>query len=87
MTIFDASALLAFLSGETGDDVMEKALLAGDLCSAGNWSEVAQRVRAAEGECTLAGLPLADRLCQALAARTDSLVPTTCNTRGQEDPR
>lgn len=46
MSVLDASALLAFLQGEAGSDVVESALLAGGLCSAANWSEVAQKVRA-----------------------------------------
>ena len=112
MTVFDASALLAYLTGEAGADVVEEALLAGGLCSAANWSEVAQKVRAADGDWTLAralllsfdleisevtaedaewaaqrwrpreGLSLADRLCLALAARTDSPVLTADTTWG-----
>ena len=31
MTVFDASALLAYLTGEAGADVVEEALLAGGL--------------------------------------------------------
>lgn len=46
MTVFDASALLAFLAAEPGSDVVERALEAPDtVCSAANWSEVAQKVR------------------------------------------
>ena len=44
MTVFDASALLAFLHDEPGADMVEEALLAGGVCGAGNWSEVAQKV-------------------------------------------
>lgn len=54
MTVFDASALLAFLAGEQGADVVEEALDEGGLCSAANWSEVAQRVIAAGGDWDLA---------------------------------
>lgn len=46
MTIFDASALLAFLAGEQGADIVEEALSApGAVCSSANWSEVAQKLR------------------------------------------
>ena len=41
--ILDASALLAFLQGETGGDVVEQAMLENTaLCGAVNWSEVYQ---------------------------------------------
>ena len=46
MNVFDASALLAFLQGEPGAEVVEVALVDGGLCGAANWSEVAQRVLA-----------------------------------------
>ena len=47
VTVFDASALLAFLQGEAGCDVVESKLASDDShCSAANWSEVAQKVRA-----------------------------------------
>ncbi len=46
MNVFDASALLAFLQGETGAAHVEGALQAGGCCGAANWSEVAQKVRA-----------------------------------------
>ena len=39
--------MLAFVKGEAGGDVVEAALEAGSTCSAANWSEVAQKVRAA----------------------------------------
>lgn len=45
--VIDASALLAFVQGEKGSDAVEAALLAGARCGAANWSEVAQKVRAA----------------------------------------
>jgi len=43
MFVLDASALLAFLRGESGDYVVESALLGGAVCGAANWSEVAQK--------------------------------------------
>ena len=46
MTVLDASALLAFLHGEEGADVVEVALGMGAVAGAGNWSEVAQMVLA-----------------------------------------
>ena len=42
--MFDASALLAFLSGEDGADEVEDALTSGGLVGAANWSEVAQKL-------------------------------------------
>lgn len=44
MNLFDASALLCFLQGETGADVVERELILGGACSAANWSEVAQKL-------------------------------------------
>ena len=54
MTVLDASAMLAFLQGEPGADVVEAALVAGATCGAANWSEVAQRVLGSERDWTLA---------------------------------
>ncbi|MGH3383306.1 MAG: PIN domain-containing protein [Nocardioidaceae bacterium] len=44
MNLFDSSALLCFLQGETGADVVERELVVGDRCSAVNWSEIAQKI-------------------------------------------
>lgn len=44
MTVFDASALLAFLRGEPGSDIVEHDLTSGGRISAANWSEVAQKM-------------------------------------------
>ena len=44
MNLFDASALLCFLQGESGADVVERELAIEPACSAVNWSEVAQKV-------------------------------------------
>lgn len=52
--VLDASALLAFLAGEPGADVVEDQLLAGASCGAANWSEVAQKVLAAGRDWSLA---------------------------------
>ncbi|MGQ0845259.1 MAG: PIN domain-containing protein [Sporichthyaceae bacterium] len=46
MSVLDSSALLAFLQGEAGADVVAAALAAGGTCGAANWSEVAQKIRA-----------------------------------------
>ena len=45
MNVVDASALLAFLQGEPGAEVVERVLEAGAVCGAANWSEVAQKIR------------------------------------------
>lgn len=46
--VLDASAILAFVRGEAGAGVVEAELCDGSRCSAANWSEVAQKVRAAD---------------------------------------
>lgn len=50
MSFFDASALLAFLQDEDGAGVVERELLAGGMCGAANWSEVAQSIRRRGGD-------------------------------------
>lgn len=45
VSVFDASALLAYLQGEDGSAMVESALEAGGVCGAANWSEVAEKVR------------------------------------------
>ena len=55
MNVFDASALLCFLQGESGADVVEERLLDGDsYCGAANWSEIAQKLIAAGRDWELA---------------------------------
>jgi ribonuclease VapC len=54
MTVLDASALLAFLQGEKGAEVVEEGLVSGAACGTANWSEVAQKVRANGGDWLLA---------------------------------
>jgi ribonuclease VapC len=44
VNVFDASALLAFLSGESGADTVESVLGESSCCGAANWSETAQKV-------------------------------------------
>lgn len=61
-TVLDASALLAFLQGEDGSDIVESRLLEGACCSAANWSEVAQKVRQVGGWDLARGLLLDYRL-------------------------
>lgn len=46
-SVLDASALLAYIQGEAGADTVESLLTAGASCSTVNWSEVAQKIRAA----------------------------------------
>ena len=48
MIVVDASAVLAYLQGETGADLVRERLAAGAVMSAANWSEVAQKVRRAD---------------------------------------
>lgn len=48
--VLDASAILAFLGGEPGAEVVESHLADDPRCGAANWSEVAQKVRAAGGD-------------------------------------
>lgn len=52
--VLDASALLAFLKGEPGADIVEARLVEGATCSAANWSEVAQKIRGANRDWDLA---------------------------------
>ncbi len=47
MSVVDASVVLAFAQGEPGADRAETLLEEGTCCGAANWSEVAQKVRAA----------------------------------------
>jgi ribonuclease VapC len=42
--VFDASALLAFLRGESGGSVVHGYLNEPGCCSAANWAEVAQKL-------------------------------------------
>jgi PIN domain nuclease of toxin-antitoxin system len=44
VTVLDASALLAFLQGKPGAELVEASLVGGAVCGAANWSEVAQKV-------------------------------------------
>lgn len=48
--VLDASAVLAFLQSEAGADGVEAQLVAGARCGAANWSEIAQKVLAADRE-------------------------------------
>lgn len=49
MTVFDASALLAFLLGEPGSEVVEPRLERGGRIGAANWLEVAQKIGSVPG--------------------------------------
>lgn len=46
--VLDASALLAFVQDEAGADLVDGALAGSARCGAANWSEVAQKVLAAD---------------------------------------
>lgn len=52
--VLDASALLAFLQGEPGAEIVDAQLRQGAACGAANWSEVAQKVVAANRDWELA---------------------------------
>jgi ribonuclease VapC len=54
VTVLDASALLAFLQGEKGAEVVEEGLVSGAACGTANWSEVAQKIQANGGDWPLA---------------------------------
>lgn len=54
MNLFDASALLCFLGGEAGTEIVEAQLARGGACSAANWSETAQKVSQRGGDWQLA---------------------------------
>ena len=46
--VLDVSTLLAYLQDEPGSDLVEAALQREPICGAANWSEVAQKIHAAE---------------------------------------
>lgn len=52
--VLDASAILAFVQGEHGADVVASELEDGAACSTANWSEVAQKIIAAGRDWDLA---------------------------------
>ncbi len=54
MNVFDASALLAYLRGEAGVDVVRELLNEGGVCGAANWAEIAQKVRSVGADWDLA---------------------------------
>jgi PIN domain nuclease of toxin-antitoxin system len=54
VSVFDASALLAYLRGEAGSGIVRSQLELGGFCGAANWSEVAQKVSAAGADWNLA---------------------------------
>jgi ribonuclease VapC len=54
MSVIDASALLSYLQGEDGADLVGERLEEGAACGAANWSEVAQKIRAADRDWDLA---------------------------------
>lgn len=58
MRVFDASALPAFIQGEGGADVVERALGDDGVVGAANWSEVAPTVLARRRDWRLVSLLL-----------------------------
>ena len=48
--VLDASAILVFLQGETGSQMVEDSMGDSPICGAANWSQVAHRVRGAGRE-------------------------------------
>ena len=57
--VLDASAVLAFLQGEEGADIVEEHLTDDARCGAANWAEVAQKVRGASRDWSLSRALLA----------------------------
>lgn len=49
MNVFDSSAVLVFVQNERGADTVAGAIDEGGACSAANWSEIAQKVKAHGG--------------------------------------
>ena len=57
--VLDASAILAFLQDEEGADLVEVQLATDARCGAANWAEVAQKIRGAGRDWSLARALLA----------------------------
>jgi ribonuclease VapC len=57
--VLDASAILAFLHGEKGADVVEEHLADDARCGAASWAEVAQKIRGAGRDWSLSRALLA----------------------------
>ncbi len=47
-SVLDASAVLAYVHGEDGAEVVQRAIDSGAVCSAANWSEVVHKVGPAD---------------------------------------
>lgn len=60
--MFDSSALLAFLNDEPGGSEVRRLLDEGGVCSAANWSEVAQKVASRGDSWSIARAVLLRRL-------------------------
>lgn len=53
--MLDTSAMLAYVQGESGEDLVEAALATGTaVCGAANWAEVGQQLHARRGRWDLA---------------------------------
>lgn len=82
MIALDASALLAFLQGEAGADRVEEEL-DGAIVGTANWSEVAQKVRAAGADWGVAsGLLLSYDLSIEPVSREDAETAAAMWRRG-----
>jgi ribonuclease VapC len=57
--VLDASAILAFLKNDEGADLVEVQLADDARCGAANWAEVAQKIRGADRDWSLARALLA----------------------------
>lgn len=84
MNLFDSSALLCFLQGERGADLVERTLSEGESrVSAANWSETAQKVLARDHDWDLArGLLHSYGLDVEPVLRVDAEVAATLWRRG-----
>lgn len=77
MTVLDASALLAFLEGEPGANVVEARLHDG-ICGAANWSEVAQKIRQAGAD-----WPLTRELLRSYGVRVEPVTASDGETAAE----
>ena len=74
MIVLDASAVLAFLAGEQGSEIVERQL-AGGVIGAANWSEVLQKIRTRGADCDVAAAVLASYGVEVVAVTAeDALV-------------
>lgn len=83
--VLDASALLAYLLGEDGWQAVEQRLEAGARCASVNWSEVAQKILAADRDWDLArGLLISHGIAVEPVSIGDAELAARRWRRGQE---